>query len=470
MAASAWIVSFTVLVIAVCLSFFNYHLRHLDVNKLGLIDSSSRLVDAWNDIIKKQGNGGSGFKKIAVGVNGDVDLILQGTELFTKLNPESSNSTENKAQDHAVIASIEELNEIFTLFLSKGGGGERFFSNFDDFQKIIEVTDSLASIKKFVGGNAALIAQKFLELNSDTKVLVGLPIGPVLDSLLNPSLQRIKSETTSLMMDEYHVVLEYSRDEIWNGHKAPASSRFIFSHDISNSHMKCFKHFVASLPQFSPDLVVISGLHMMEGIDWKERLNDIVEDFRTIPKSAVIHVELASMASSNFVGSLIQNILPQVHSIGLNEQELWLLCHSLGDERCSKSLQPDIPVTIDVAIEMIKFLFQHLHKVHDNKLSRIHFHTLSFHIIATNHKSPWSNQLVAVSAGARQAALQACGGDIGPDRVDMGVQNTGPVHEWTTTEGVSFHMTSSLICRRPLKTVGLGDAISASGLLYSDYL
>lgn len=53
--------------------------------------------------------------------------------------------------------------------------------------------------------------------------------------------------------------------EEWGQLKAPHANRFIFSHDLSNGAMNMLEVFVSSLEEFQPDLVVLSGLHMMEG-------------------------------------------------------------------------------------------------------------------------------------------------------------------------------------------------------------
>ena len=123
---------------------------------------------------------------------------------------------------------------------------------------------------------------------------------------------------------------------------------------------------------------------------------------------------------------------------------------------------------------MIKSLTSHLSQ-HHSKLSRIHFHSLPFHVIATTASSAWGDQLASLSAGSRQAILQACGNeDLLSVDADIGLvtvnnkQIIKPVIE--IKDGISFHITPTLVCRKPLQTVGLGDGISASGLLYSKYL
>ena len=53
-----------------------------------------------------------------------------------------------------------------------------------------------------------------LELRPDADVTVGLPVGPILNSLLDPNLKQVSSESTLLLKDEYHIVLEFSKDEM----------------------------------------------------------------------------------------------------------------------------------------------------------------------------------------------------------------------------------------------------------------
>lgn len=73
-------------------------------------------------------------------------------------------------------------------------------------------------------------------------------------------------------------VLGLHPGEHWGSAQAPQANRFIFSHDVSNGAMSTLETFVASLDEFQPDLVILSGLHMMEGQGremWEWRLNEV---------------------------------------------------------------------------------------------------------------------------------------------------------------------------------------------------
>jgi len=66
--------------------------------------------------------------------------------------------------------------------------------------------------KFFIGGNAALIAQKLAAMTSDDgKVLLCVPLGPKLETVLHPLL--VTPDNSAIDDDEYHLILEYGKDE-----------------------------------------------------------------------------------------------------------------------------------------------------------------------------------------------------------------------------------------------------------------
>ena len=122
----------------------------------------------------------------------------------------------------------------------------------------------------------------------------------------------------------------------------------------------------------------------------------------------------------------------------------------------------------------------------DQLLTRIHFHSLTFHVIGTM-ASRWGNQQAAVAASARVAGQQACDTqNMQPEYFKMPFPQTFKVpvgdsyvgHTFSATKPVlqfnlrdmQFYFSPVLVCLEPSKTVGLGDAISSTALLYSQFL
>ncbi|XP_058667219.1 ADP-dependent glucokinase isoform X3 [Ammospiza caudacuta] len=277
--------------------------------------------------------------------------------------------------------------------------------------------------------------------------------------------------------------------EQWGRVRAPAANRFIFSHDLSNGALNMLEVFVSSLDEFQPDLVVLSGLHMMEGQSKEmrqRRLMEAVASISDIPTDIPIHLELASMTDQDFMSNIVhQQVFPLVNSIGLNEQELLFLTQSASGPHASLASWsgiPDVGVVSDILFWILKEHGKTAERASD--LTRIHFHTLAYHILVTVD-GHWGNQAAAVAAGARAAGTQACATDTidtakvflkaplefvtshteAPSKISLNPDE--PVVQWHR-EGISFHFTPVLVCKDPVRTVGLGDAISAEGLLYSE--
>ncbi len=176
-------------------------------------------------------------------------------------------------------------------------------------------------------------------------------------------------------------------------------------------------------------------------------------------------------------------IFPLVSSIGLNEQELCFLSQALGGPHTdlvgSGQPQPAVGEAADLLVWLLS-------SFEATRLSRVHFHSLTFHLLATRPQR-WANSAAAVAAGARTASARACGvaspeSTLSELRLPRLFRLSGVEDEAPTTfvpaqgvlawrkQGIEIVMAPVLVCRRPLQTVGLGDSVSASGLVFSQAL
>ncbi|KAK7117172.1 hypothetical protein R3I94_022666 [Phoxinus phoxinus] len=437
------------------------------------------IAQAWQTLITTPARR---WGRVAVGVNACVDVVVSGVGLLQALALDPG-----PGRDHEVLHSKEDLKEAFIHYMGKGAAAERFFSDKEVFQRIARAAAEYPGAQLYVGGNAALIGQK-LASNPHLVVLLCGPVGPKLHEMLD---EQIVVPPESLQeTDEFHLILEYKSGEQWGSSKAPQANRFILSHDVSNGEMSTLETFVASLEEFQPDLVVLSGLHMMEGMGrdlWEERLKEAVVAISDVRNEVPIHLELASMTDRDYMNRILQEqVIPIVNSIGLNEQELLFLTQSGGGPHADLTSWDGIPDVGRVSDILLWILEEHGRADPESEadLTRIHFHTLAYHILATV-EGHWGNQEAAVASGARVASSQACGlqtvdinkvilkaplsfySSFSEPRESLAVDPTRPVTVWRRGN-VSFHLTPVLVCKQPLRTVGLGDAISAEGLLFSE--
>uniref|UniRef100_A0A8C3J5B8 ADP dependent glucokinase n=1 Tax=Calidris pygmaea TaxID=425635 RepID=A0A8C3J5B8_9CHAR len=409
-------------------------LRHLSASLLGGLRGArsleERVVAAWQAAIVRPARR---WARVAVGVNACVDVVLSGVKLLEALGLEPGDG-----KNHVVLSSRQDLKEAFAHFMEKGAAAERFFSDAESFHHIARTASEYPAAQLYVGGNAALIGQK-LAAHPDLKILLCGPVGPKLHELLDDNV--VVPPESMQERDEFHLILEYQ-----------------------------------------------AGLHMMEGQSKEmrqRRLMEAVASISDIPMDIPIHLELASMTDQDFMSNIVHQVFPLVNSIGLNEQELLFLTQSASGPHASLaswSGVPDVGVVSDILFWILKEHGKMAERASD--LTRVHFHTLAYHILVTVD-GYWGNQVAAVAAGARAAGTQACATETidtekvflkaplefvtsqieAPSKISLNPDE--PVVHWHR-EGISFHFTPVLVCKDPVRTVGLGDAISAEGLLYSE--
>ncbi len=312
-------------------------------------------------------------------------------------------------------------------------------------------------------------------------MLVG-PIGPTLRDLLHKDI--LTPSLGGPSSDEVHMILEYPKEGKWGEVISSCANRIIFSHDVSNSKLVALEQFEEKLKSYNPDLIILSGAHLLDGQSQEfqiSRLADIAKLLDSIPRSIPVHWELATVGDMEYFSKLAETLFTRIDSLGLNEQELRSAAISTGANFSKIPTKPSIGYVSDLLL----WLMEKYSNQPSSRLSRVHFHSLTFHIVATLDKGPWTNSRAAVIAGAKRAGLQACDTDkMSPEKFELRIKSyqlsvkdkilsdvleykSGSVH-WKRGN-INFNLSPVLVCKKPLKTVGLGDAISSQGLLYSDF-
>uniref|UniRef100_A0A0N5ANK8 PKS_AT domain-containing protein n=1 Tax=Syphacia muris TaxID=451379 RepID=A0A0N5ANK8_9BILA len=445
------------------------------------------LMLSWDKIVSQPS---IFFRRVIVGINCNVDLIVSGTALLEHIN-----STTTERKDHEVLTNINDLYEAFTYFFSRGAPSERHMSDEKTFQDLVQTAgDLLQRSHYYIGGNAALMSEKIASsFPKTTTYLVG-PIGPRLQALLHPSI--VRTNSTRIVKDELHVIMEYKQGEILGEYVAPASSRFITSHDRYSGSSVVIEMFFKAISQFNPDLIILTGVHLLKHQNREmrmEKLRLIKRNLMQVDPKVPVHLEMGSISDSDYVQEVLKRIIPHVDSLALNEQELAFFSHvangPYGD------LYPMSPGAVHVhkVVEILYWLITTYGYDKTNpssanygyKLSRIHFHSLTFHLMVYRG-TDWSNLGAALAAGARAAARQACQAtaDNNMDNVELrssisllldkqlgkyyNFEPQKPLVSWMRND-VVFVYTPVLVCKFPTRTVGLDDVISATGLLFSQF-
>lgn len=192
--------------------------------------------------------------------------------------------------------------------------------------------------------------------------------------------------------------------------------RFIIHNDRHNPGASGFEEMEKILPEFKPDLLIISGLQMMDSYPFKEgerlnRLKMVHGQMRNQPPSTKIHFEMASFVEESFMLDLHDIIIPYADSLGMNEQEIVNLYNSLYYKNIS--LVANSTPRVATVLDQMRGLFRLIRTRGEGiegarKLTRIHLHTLAYQAIMTERDSSWKNTKAAAAKASLTAHRHVC--------------------------------------------------------------
>lgn len=289
-------------------------------------------------------------------------------------------------------------------------------------------------------------------------------------------------------MDDVHLIIEYKRNELWDGVESPRANRFIVHRDMNNPLVSSLEEFSRVLPAFSPQLLVVGGLQMMDNFPFREgqRLERIIKIknlMRSQSKETMIHFEMASFVDSNLLMELVEHVIPQSDSIGMNEQELPNLSSVLTSGKVVEVADSN-PRTA-VVLDMMRTVFSLLsvERGENRPVTRLHLHTLAYQAIMTKRGSKWKHSGAAAVKASLTAHRHVCSdsevtaaksflimddsfltSQKGGRRVPF--VNSRPLTCWDEEDlDISVCLAPVLVCSQAVQTAGGGDNISAAGLV-----
>jgi ADP-dependent glucokinase len=170
------------------------------------------------------------------------------------------------------------------------------------------------------------------------------------------------------------------------------------------------------LPDFKPDLLIISGLQMMDNYPFRQgdrmkSLKKIQEQMRSQLPATKIHFEMASFAEESLMMDLNKMIIPYADSLGMNEQEITNLHNSLyyGNISLVANSTPRVATVLDQMRELFRLIRSRGESIEGARiLTRIHVHTLAYQAILTVKNSPWKNTVAAAAKASLTAHRHVC--------------------------------------------------------------
>ena len=290
-----------------------------------------------------------------------------------------------------------------------------------------------------------------------------------------------------------HWIFEYRKGDLLSiapqALTAPRANRFIPSWNPANNQLKLAEGFKSAfLPrahEFSH--LLVSGFHILSdrypdgstALDCIRPVADYLAEVRRNAPNLRVHCELASIAGHLVRRGVREFVFPQVHSLGLNEAELTTWLEDIGETGLARQIREES------SPEAVLRGVGALADVTD--MPRIHLHHLGYYLVLAKEGASTPEAIRRGLIAAACAAAARAGTGRPPRHDELTPSLSVPLHE----EGLRalFSLASSVperdfpftgvgeyrrralvvvptrVVESPVRTVALGDTISASAWL-----
>ncbi len=258
-----------------------------------------------------------------------------------------------------------------------------------------------------------------------------------------PQVNWISLQSVGLLQIPVHLVLEFRKGQVIETESGeivcPRDNRVILSSEPDRiDNYKLMELVLSVLDHNKLTCLIIAGIHL----PWLEKtMRRIVEAVKNENPDSFIHLEASHFEDKENEASWL---LPNLDSIGLNEQEAFLLARKMKNDFSSVG-------------EEFRKLVRVISEAHP-KL-RVHGHTKGMYALKDSCAPVKQEKEMMVSA---TIALMVAGQFQERAKIDWDQVAKGRFQRVARDSGISFFEVPTII--RPALTVGLGDAISISGL------
>jgi ADP-dependent phosphofructokinase/glucokinase len=400
-------------------------------------------------------------------VNIDAVYDVRGEEIFplTQSGPAPKISGELKGS----IGSRNDLISSLLFCMQHGSGAELLIGS----QAASHQIEASFPWQFRLGGNAGIMANVLAALGAKP-VLNAPALGPRLAGMLHPDVgipvsgilkePRLAAGDPELDKDAMHYVFQFKKGDAVSAPDnriiAAGDNRFIATYDPVNASLKTNADFdaycLANAGKF--DGALLSGFHLAPKDGYREIFPQKIAQIQSWKEKnpmIFIHAEMGSFQNPEIMQDLLP-LLP-VDSLGLNEDEL-----ALAEESFSSWSD---------CMQAVKRLRKRL------GLFRVAVHTRDYILsVILEEKITATEELSALQSGVDAAAALAATGSVNgePPREDnsAGLEAREKFCDNGATKagrGAFFNsgdeiisLMPSLLAKKPLITVGLGDTATAA--------
>ncbi len=447
------------------------------------------------------------IEPIILGFNTNIDALVhieqKHLDKYIKSDQQVLDVLEKIENPPGEICTLDDLFAGILWCFSRGKAAEWLIYDHSVYEWISE---NLGFDERRMGGQAGIMANL---LALFTEVIVHVCNLSKNQAELfhhkNVLIPRIENQKTILIPpqqaweenvpDLVHWIIEFQEgkklqlgDKIF---ECPRDNRFIASYDIPNSSLEINPDFLEGIkPLLSKTpACIFAGFHLLQpeiqGINYKTRidfLENLLRSWRKENKGLKIHFEFAYMGNATIREAVINRIIRQNYSLGVNEVELAQIWEVISQKKSMDGKWRDLLELYQASVEV----FRHL------RIQRLHVRTLENNLIIISKNYPVNAQRVreAMLYGATLGAAKAKLGKIISKKVieegrGIAVSKAGMenLKEFATMlekqsqikdansliqtgiweqEDHTLIVVPAKVVKEPVSTVGLGDTIAAS--------
>ncbi|MDA0525087.1 ADP-dependent glucokinase/phosphofructokinase [Methanococcoides alaskense] len=437
--------------------------------------------------------------KVLCGYNVNIDAVytITGEDISDLLKMVDKDELLEKIYDGpGEIRSITDLVAGLVLHMQKGTGAEWFIYSDDVFHFLKSRYYEKSEIR--LGGNMGIMANVMSHMGADQVVMNAVGDINLIKALMSGgniifSGESVPQDTsTSKDANEIiHFVFDFSSgtqfDLFGTEVIVPRENRFIATYDDINTELTITPEFEEYSLEHVKDMdgAIISGFNQLQrcypdGSGYSERFEKAhsqLKDWKALNPDLPIHVELGHFMSMDMGVSIFKELAGTVDSIGMNEDELVMLTelHGVPSDMIRKM---DACTILDACVRCAS----------STGLKKIVLHTRDFMMsIFSKGASSSIREMQSMQFGVNCAAVFAASGRLpersqledsvsGLARSEGGVKQVNKMQDLIGGErlecgvcgdfrGFSVCILPTIICEKPVSTVGLGDTVSSATFL-----
>lgn len=321
-----------------------------------------------------------------------------------------------------------------------------------------------------------LQAEQFLDLDN----LIGIDE--------NGKPQKATAIARPLDIPLIHWIIEFDKGDSFSigdvTFTCPKSNRFIATYDPLNMKLVMNPGFVNYLNSHSIPYLLLSGFHPLQeknnGVQLIKDAVPVLQRWQQQNPQMIIHLEIASTQDEVIRKAIVDNVVPCVQSVGLNERETIDLLNILGKEELAQQIEND--TCSNLLFEAILFLKEKL------KVKRIQLHMFGLYMTILDDDCRISPEqtLNGMMTASVVSSSKAYNGELahyedvtkalGIPVSDQGLKELSSLSRAVNNEDLldcgmcrigNYWLCAipTIIVERPKTLVGMGDTISSVSLL-----